>query len=117
MSTKKTTGPKPRHTAILAALPITATAACQSQPTPAGSVLLPPPQDGSQYRMTELCQHVRNSGYDVKGTLHHTFGPADFTGLLDAIPSPVRAPVENYLGNGLRVQAEIKGLCNTLGDE
>ena len=109
---------------ILAAglLLVVAAVACEAPPpqivvvtpTPVPGVLMPLPEDGIQYRMSEICQHVRAENYDVKGTLHHNFDADDFSGLLDALPGLARRPVENYIGDGIRVEIEIRDLCGAL---
>ena len=95
--------------------------ACESQtetvvltPTPVPGVLLPLPEDGSQYRMSEVCRAIEGDGYDVRATLHHTFDADDFSGLLDNLPSLARRPVENHIGDGISIEIEVRDLCGAL---
>jgi len=83
-------------------------------PTPVPGVLLPLPEDGSQYRMSEVCRHIEAGGYDVKGTFTYAFEPDDFSGLLENLPALARTPVENYLSDGLRIEVEARDLCSAL---
>ena len=83
-------------------------------PTPVPGVLLPLPEDGSQYRMSEVCRAIEDADYDVRGTLHHTFDADDFSGLLENLPSLARRPVENYIGDGVRIEIEVRDLCGAL---
>ena len=85
-----------------------------SDAPPPDGVLLPYPEQGQQYRMSEICQHLQNDGYDVRGTITHVVYADDLSALLDNLPSLVRTPVENYLDNGVSLEFEITGLCNTL---
>lgn len=92
-----------------------AIAACgEAEPPPVNGVVIPFPADGNQYRMSEVCQALQEQGYEVKGTLHHRFGPDSFEALLDALPSLARGPVENYLRDGLAVEVEVRSLCGAL---
>ena len=90
-----------------------ALAACTSRAAPTG-VTIPFPEEGSQYRLSELCQHLQTQNYDVRGTLTHTLDAEDLGGVLDNLPALARRPVENYLQDGVRVEFEITGLCHTL---
>ena len=78
-------------------------------------IVVPHPADGSQYRISELCVHIRDNGYDVRGTIQHTFRAEEFAALLEQLPSLVRGPVENYLSNGLVVEVEVGSLCGVVG--
>lgn len=94
---------------------IAAVAAC-AQNTPPDGVVIPFPEEGRQYRMSEVCQHLQGQGYEVKGTLTHEFGPEAFEDLLENIPSLARKPLENYLDDGIRVEVEIRSLCEALNE-
>lgn len=96
---------------LLAGILALGTSACASEPD---GVLLPYPQEGQQYRMSELCSHLEEGGYNVRGTLTHTIEAEDLGGLLDNLPSLARGTVENYLGDGITVQLEIRNLCAVL---
>ena len=102
----------------LCAIFVAATACSQPvlTPTPVSGVVVPFPEEGNQYRMSEVCEHLQAKGYEVKGTLTHEFGAESFEDLLEAIPSLARGPVENYLGEGLRVEVEIRSLCEALNE-
>ncbi len=90
-------------------------AACVSvEPAQVNGIVLPYPEQGNQYRMSEVCAHIEAEGYNVKGTLHHTFGPDAFADALDDIPTLARRPLENYLENGLAVSIEVQSLCQAL---
>ena len=82
--------------------------ACASEPD---GVLLPYPEDGQQYRVSELCAHLEEGGYNVRGTLNHTVYADDLGELLDLIPSFLKGPVEDYLEGGVTIQLEIMDLC------
>ena len=83
-------------------------------PQPPEGVLLPYPEEGKQYRMSEVCSHLESQGYSVKGTVHHTVDADDLSGLLERIPSLARRPVENYIGDGIGIELEVLGLCKAL---
>ena len=87
---------------------------CTTSSAPPEGVLLPYPEQGQQYRMSELCEHLQSDGYDVRGTIHHTVYADDLAILLDNLPSLARTPVENYLDRGIAIELEIGGLCHTL---
>ena len=99
---------------LAAALSAACAAPAAPTPTPVQGVVLPFPEEEKQYRMSEVCQHLEDQGYDVKGTITHQFGPEDFEELLERIPALARTPVENYLSEGLMVEVEIQGLCGAL---
>ena len=86
-------------------------ACAEPEPAPVDGVVLPYPASGQQYGISELCQHLQGDGYDVKGTLSHTFQPSDFADLLEQLPALVRGPVESYLADGLTVEVEVQSLC------
>ena len=91
------------------------TIACQAaEAEPPDGVLLPYPGDGNQYTMTELCGHLADSGYNVKGAVDYRVGPDAFADLLDNLPALARGPVEGYIGDGIAISLEIGGLCNAL---
>ena len=64
--------------------------------------------------MSEVCLHLQDRGYEVKGTIDHRFGPEDFDELLDNVPALARKPLENYLGDGVTVTVEVRSLCEAL---
>ena len=99
----------------LALATVLAVAACASaEPAPVNGIVIPFPEEGNQYRMSEVCAHIEAAGYNVKGTLHHTFGPEAFDDVLDGIPALARRPLENYLKDGLAVSVEVQSLCQAL---
>ena len=100
--------------AAIGLLALFAVACGSAEPEPVDGIVLPYPADGSQYRMSEVCQHIRDNGYDVRGTIQHTFSADDFDDLLEQIPRLARAPIENYLSNGLVVEVEVRSLCGVL---
>ena len=79
-------------------------------------VVIPYPEEGNQYRMSEVCGSLQEQGYDVMGTLTHTFGEDDFDSVLENIPSLARKPVENYLRDGLSIEVELGSLCQALNN-
>ena len=95
---------------------VVALACASSAPTPAppDGVLLPYPEEGRQYRMSEVCQHLEEQGYNVKGTVHHKVYADDLSGLLELIPALVRGPIENYLEDGVGIEIEVRSLCQAL---
>ena len=105
----------------LLALGVFALAACTSQdaappqatPTPAG-VVLPFPEQGKQYRMSEVCAHLQGQGYEVQGTLDYLVDAEDLSPLLESLPALARRPVENYLSDGILLTIEIRSLCEAL---
>ena len=104
---------------MLMALVVIAMAACSGEsapPTPSG-VGLPFPEQGQQYRLSEVCESLQGQGYDVRGTLDYTVTAEDLSGLLERLPALARAPVEGYLDDGVRVRLEIRSLCNALNTE
>lgn len=105
---------------IIAALAMTVACAAPPAPTPTPvqGVVIPYPEEteGKQYRMSEVCQHLQDQGYNVKGTMTHQFEPEDFKELLEKIPALARKPVENYIRDGVIVQIEINSLCKTLNN-
>jgi hypothetical protein len=84
---------------------------------PPAGVLLPYPEEGKQYRMTEVCEALTRHGYEVRATLRHTFGADVFEPLLEEVPGLVRKPLENYLSDGLSAEFEIQSLCQALADK
>ena len=84
--------------------------------TESEGVVLPYPEEGNQYRMSEVCQYLQNEGYDVRGVVNYTVYPDDLEDLLDTIPPLVRTPIETYLNNGVTIEFEANGLCNTLNN-
>lgn len=102
---------------IIALMSLTlALISCATSPEPVNGVLLPYPEEGTQYRMSEICQHLQARSYDVRGTIHHQVDADDLSGLLELIPSLVRQPVENYIGDGIGIEIEIRSLCNALNE-
>ena len=99
---------------IIMAAVLVACSSAASTPQTVNGIVLPYPDDGRQYRMSEVCQHVLAEGYDVRGTLHHTIEPDDLEGLLDLILALVRSQVESYLGDAVMVELEIRSLCEAL---
>ena len=85
-------------------------------PTPISGVLLPYPEEGEQYRMSEVCQHLEEQGYNVKGTVHHKVYADDLSGLIALVPTIVREPFENYLANGVGIEIEVRSLCQALNE-
>ena len=90
-----------------------AATACQAG-SEAEGVAIPLPEDGSSYRMSEICQHIEAEGYDVRATLDYNLLPSDVAEVLDNIPAMVRGPVENYFAQGVRLSIEVDDLCNAL---
>lgn len=95
---------------------LAALAACTAEPAPAG-VVLPLPESGKQYRMSEVCAHLQAEGYDVRATLDYTVEAEDLGGLLEALPGLVRGPVESYIADGLLLTLEIRDLCAILNTD
>ena len=98
------------------ALAITGCGPRAAQPptaTPVDGIVLPYPEDGNQYRISEICKYLEAESHDIRGTIHHTVDADDLSGVLDKVPSLARKPVENYIGDGVLVTFEINGLCRT----
>ena len=96
------------------ALMIGAACAAPPAPTPVPGVVIPFPEEGRQYRMSEVCLHLQGRGYEVMGTIDHRFAPEDFDELLDNVPALSRKPLKNYFEDGVTVTIEIRSLCETL---
>ena len=96
------------------ALMIGAACAAPPAPTPVPGVVIPFPAEGRQYRMSEVCLHLQDQGYEVMGTVDHRFAPEDLDELLDNVPALARKPLENYLADGLTVTIEVRSLCEAL---
>ena len=107
---------------LVAALALLLSIACTAPPTPTPTpqpptgVVLPFPEEGQQYRMSEVCEQIQAQGYEVKGTLTHDFNAESFEDILEKVPALARKPLENYLSDGLTVQVEIKSLCEALNE-
>ena len=85
-------------------------------PAPPDGVLLPYPEEGKQYRMSEVCQHLEEQGYNVKGTVQYKVYADNLSGLLELIPALVREPIENYLEDGVGIEIEVRSLCKALNN-
>ena len=73
-------------------------------------------QGNTSYTLSEVCWALQAKGYDIRGTISHTFAPDAFEGLLERLPSLARPAVEGYLGDGLTLQVSVKDLCQTLNN-
>ena len=84
------------------------TAGCSS-----GAVSVPEPRDGTRYyEVSEICQHIGNEGYGIKGTVQHPVGVADLVAILDRLPASDRSMAEHIIiGVGIEVEVDLKGLC------
>ena len=82
---------------------------CATEPE---GVVLPYPEEGNQYRMSEVCQYLQNEGYDVHGVVNYTVYSDDIEDLLNIIPPLVRGPIETFLNNGVTIEFEANSLCN-----
>ena len=60
--------------------------ACETQAEKPEGVLIPFPEKGNEYRMSELCLHLQTQGYDVRGTIDHTIDGESIAGLLTDVP-------------------------------
>lgn len=98
---------------LVAAVTLLLSIACAGAPAPTG-VVIPFPEEGQQYRMSEVCEHLQAQGYEVKGTINHDFDAESFVEMLEKVPALARKPLENYLSEGLTVQIEIQSLCGAL---
>ncbi len=84
---------------------------CGSEPE---GVVIPEPSSGNEYSITELCGHLNAEGYDVGGSVGYTL-TADELGFLDDLPGLVRGAAEVAIGDGLRVELNLQGLCRYTG--
>ena len=107
---------------LVAAVALLLSIACAAPPAPPPTaepptgVVIPFPEEGQQYRMSEVCEHLQAEGYEVKGTITHDFDAESFEELLEKVPALARKPLENYLSEGLTVQIEIQSLCGALNE-
>ena len=80
-------------------------------------MVLPFPEQGQQYLLSEVCASLQGQGYDVRGTLDYTVTAEDMSGLVERLPALARAPVEGYLDEGVRLRLEIRSLCEALNTD
>lgn len=95
---------------LLLTLMVVAMAVGCTQAAPEGSWFMPPPEDGAQYRITEMCDLIVDEGYDISGSIGYTV-TADELGILDDLPVLVRAPAEAAIGDGIQLNLQLNGLC------
>lgn len=95
---------------LLLILMVVAMAVGCTQAAPEGSWFMPPPEDGAQYRITEMCDLILDEGYDISGSIGYTV-TADDLGILDDLPALVRGPAEAAIGDGIQMTLRINGLC------
>lgn len=93
------------------ALEAVAPAAACTPEVPEDSWVIAEPAAGDQYGTTETCSLLQAEGYDISGTLGYTVG-ADETGfILDELPALVRGAAEVAIGDGIRLDLQVNGLC------
>ena len=100
--------------ALIIVLTCFAAACSQATPLPQGSVVLDPPRNGDQYSPSEICAQLEAEGYDVTGTLAHTFSADELSPLTQKVPRLARGVVENYIDDGITIRLRITSLCSAL---
>ncbi|MDE2838298.1 MAG: hypothetical protein OXL97_12470 [Chloroflexota bacterium] len=95
----------------LIALAVVALAAACTSEVPEDSWVIAEPAAGDQYAITEICGLLEAEGYDISGTIGYTVGADEVGFILDELPALVRGAAEVAIGDGIRLDLQVNGLC------
>ena len=99
-----------KRTLIVLLAVLALAAACTSE-VPEDSWVIAEPSAGDQYAITEICGLLEAEGYDISGTLGYTVGADEVGFILDELPALVRGAAEVAMGDGIRLNLRLNGLC------
>ena len=99
---------------ILAIMVLVTVAFAACQTTVVEREVMPEPRNGTEYTITELCEHVTDAGYDVSGSIRYTIPAETFESGVSKLPRLAQVPVRRYIGDGLATRLTFHQLCSTV---